>query len=105
MSDKLTNEEKLDAIYEMTLQNHEVLDTMRRQQNWAMGFRLFYWLIVLGIIGGAYYYIRPVVNTFIGDSPSAESFFEQMKNKFPEASVLNNILESSKPSPAPTTAQ
>ncbi len=92
----LTNEEKLDAIYEMTLQNHEVLKTIRRQQYLATAGRIFYWLLILGFVGGSYYYLRPVIGMITGNSSKIEETFKQLesfKNQIPENNVLNQMME------------
>ena len=95
----MTNEEKLDAIYKMTLENHEVLKTIRRQQYLATAGRLFYWLIVIGVIGGAYYYVKPFVDRFTVNPAQAQEAlnqFDRIKNQFPETKVFNQILEGFK---------
>ena len=92
----LTNEEKLDAIYEMTLENHEVLKTIRRQQYFATAGRLFYWLLVLGVVGGTYFYLRPVIDFMTANSSKlTETFLQlnQLKDQLPEAKVLNQLME------------
>lgn len=92
----LTNEEKLDAIYEMTLENHEVLKTIRRQQYFATAGRLLYWLLILGVVGGTYFYLRPVIDFMTTNSSKlTETFLQlnQLKDQLPEARVLNQLLE------------
>lgn len=97
MNDKhLTNEEKLDLIYEMTLENHEVLKSIRRQQYFANAVRVLYWLVILGALGGAYYYIRPIVSMLSENGGKIEETlnqFNQLKNQLPEAKLLNQLLQ------------
>ena len=94
MLDKhLTNEEKLDEIYRMTLENHEVLKTIRRQQYFSGAMRALYWLIVLGVIGGSYYYVRPFIGAVSNNSSQIESYFSQFKNQLPETKVFNQVLD------------
>ena len=98
----MTNEEKLDAIYEMTLENHEVLKTIRRQQYFSTITRLLYWLLVLGALGGAYYYVRPFVNLLVDNSSSIEekfTQFSQLKDRFPEAKIIDQIMQNLQKSP------
>ena len=93
----LTNEEKLDAIYEMTLQNHEVLKTIRRQQYLATAGRLFYWLLILGFVGGTYFYLRPMIESLSANSSKLKETFmqlDQLKNQLPETKMLNQMMES-----------
>lgn len=95
----LTNEEKLDAIYEMTVQNHEVLKTIRRQQYISGAFRVMYWLVVLGVIGGSYYFIRPFIGSVSGNASQLESIYSQFKDSIPETMVMNKMMESLKKTP------
>lgn len=98
---KLTNEEKLDLIYEMTRENHDILQTIRRQQYVSNAFRLLYWLIILGAIGGAYYYVRPAVNYVTENSDKLMQVVEQfqgVQSSLPEAQLLNGLIEGLKKS-------
>ena len=92
----LTNEEKLDAIYEMTKENHEILRTIRKQNYFSTAFRVLYWCVVLGFIGGAYFYVRPFIGMISGNSSKIEEALtqlNQLKETLPEAKVLNQVLE------------
>jgi hypothetical protein len=93
---KLTNEEKLDEIYKLTLENHEMLKTLRRQTYIAGAFRILYWLMILGALGGTYYYVRPFVNTFSTNSAKIENTLfqlNQIKSQVQDPGVLNQLLE------------
>jgi hypothetical protein len=92
----MTNEEKLDAIYAMTLENHEVLKTIRRQQYLATAGRVVYWLIVLGFIGGTYYFLSPFIGLISNNASTIKSTFmqlNQMKDQLPEAKLLNQVIQ------------
>jgi uncharacterized protein YjgD (DUF1641 family) len=92
----LTNEEKLDAIYAMTLENHEVLKTIRRQQYFSTIMRLLYWLIILGAIGGSYYFIRPFIITLTDSTVGLEeklNQLNQLKNQLPDTKVLDQLMQ------------
>ena len=79
MSKHLNNEEKLEAIYEMTLENNDILRVIRRQQYFANFFRALYWLMVLGAIGSAYYFVKPVVQSFSTNSDKLEETYSQVR--------------------------
>jgi hypothetical protein len=92
----LTNEEKLDAIYAMTLENHEVLRTIRRQQYFSTITRLLYWLIVLGLIGSTYYYVRPFIGLITNNAASLEEKviqFNQLKSQIPDSKMLDQLIQ------------
>jgi hypothetical protein len=93
---KLNNEEKLEHIYQMTLENHEILKSIRRQQYMGNVFRVLYWLVILGALGGMYYYLRPVV-MFLSENSGkineALLHLNVLKDQLPEAKIINQVLE------------
>jgi hypothetical protein len=95
----LNNEEKLDSIYEMTLENNEILRTIRRQQYFANSLRFLYWLVVIGALGGAYYFVRPLIITLSNNSSKIEETvgqFNQLRSQLPETKLVNQLIESVK---------
>jgi hypothetical protein len=92
----LTNQEKLEQVYEMTLENNNILRSLRKQQYIANTFRVFYWLIILGALGGVYYYIRPVLNGITNNSGKVEDTlnqFETIRGQLPETKVFNQFYD------------
>lgn len=101
MSENLNNQQKLEEVYHMTMENNEILRSMRRQQHIAHAFTIFYWVVILGALGGAYYYVRPVVNAFSENKGKIDSALEQfndLRSQLPETKVLNQLLEGLKQS-------
>lgn len=102
----LNNEEKLDAVYRMTLENNEILRTIRRQQYFSNALRVLYWIVVLGAIGGAYYFIRPLVVLLSNNTGKIEetmSQFNQLRNELPEAKLINQVMSGLKAKQASST--
>jgi hypothetical protein len=101
LNKKLTNEEKLDLVYEMTLENHDILQSIRRQQYVSNAFRLLYWIVILGAIGGAYYYIRPAVSYIQENGTKLQTTINQLNtlnSNLPEAKLINTLIEGLKKS-------
>lgn len=93
----LTNEEKLSTIYEMTLENNKMLRSLRRQHYFSTFMTLLYWLMVIGAIGSAYYFVRPVVTLLSNNSGKIEETvgqFNQIRDQLPEAKLINQLLKS-----------
>ena len=91
----LTNEQKLNEIYKMTEENNEILRTIRRQQYFSNFLKVVYWLVILGFLGGAYYFVRPFIDVFTGDSAKVEEKIDQfnkMRSQLPETKLINNLL-------------
>ena len=94
MSD-LTNQEKLEQVYAMTLENNNILRSLRKQQYIANTFRVFYWLIILGTLGGVYYYIRPVLNGITNNNNKVQDTlnqFETVRDQLPETKAVNQFF-------------
>jgi hypothetical protein len=98
---KLTNEEKLDLIYQMTEENHSILVSLRRQTYVATIFKLLYWLVILGALGGTYYYTRPLIDYVAENSTKFKDAFNQIQgvqNSLPDSQVLNGLIDGLKKS-------
>ena len=92
----LTNEQKLNEIYKMTEENNEILRTIRRQQYFSNFFKVVYWLVILGFLGGAYYFVRPFIGVFTGDSSKVEEKIDQfnkMRSQLPETKLINSLFK------------
>ena len=90
-----SNQEKLDDMYKLVQENHEVLQDLLRRERLASFGRILYWILVLGTLFGAYYYIRPVVEIFIpkmGSFNDALDKFSAMSNQLPEVSKLKAVF-------------
>jgi hypothetical protein len=44
-------------------ENNVLLKKMRRSSRWSSFFRVIYWLIIIGLSVGAFYFIQPYVAT------------------------------------------
>jgi hypothetical protein len=94
---RMNNEEKLDAIYEMTLENNDILRTIRRQHYYSNFLSSLYWIMVLGAIGGAYYFVRPILSTLSGNAGKVEetmSQLNQIRNQMPETQLINQVMNT-----------
>lgn len=47
-------------------ENNRLLRKMRSSLRWTRIFRLIYWVIILGITVGAFYYIQPYIDQLMG---------------------------------------
>lgn len=90
--------DKLDEILELTKENNRMLHYLRGAQRRASAFRLLYWLVILGLGFGAFYYIQPYLEQIIGVYAGAQSSIDAIQNA--TSSVQNgdwkSILDSYK---------
>lgn len=92
----LTNQEKLEETYRLAKENNEMLHSMLRQQYFAIALRSVYLLVIIGAIGGAYYYISPIIapiiSAFTENSIKVESTLDQL-NQFRTQMKDTNLLD------------
>lgn len=83
----MTNQEKLEEIYRLSHENNHLLHKMLNRDRIAFALRIVYWLAILGVLGGAYYYIRPALEVIAGSSTTG--FFDQIQE------LINALLNAS----------
>ncbi len=66
-------EEEIKRIRELTEENNQILRKMRRSQKIASAMRTLYWLIIIGITIGAFYYLQPYLESMLGVVESFKS--------------------------------
>ena len=74
--------ELLENTFNLAKENNEILRKMRRAQKIADFMRFMYWIIIIGVTIGAFYFMQP--------------YIEQMKGLIEKAGIsintFNNIL-------------
>lgn len=55
-------EQNLQELLELARENNEMLKGVHRRARWSMFFWILRWVIVVGILFGAYYYVEPYVD-------------------------------------------
>ncbi|MBU6430968.1 MAG: hypothetical protein KGJ58_01300 [Patescibacteria group bacterium] len=56
--------ELLERTLKISEENNKILKGIRRSNRLATGFKVFYWLVIIGLGFGAYYLIEPYVKEF-----------------------------------------
>ena len=56
--------EILERTLKISEENNKILKNMRRASRLTAVFRIFYWLIIIALGFGAYFFIEPYVNEF-----------------------------------------
>ena len=81
---------------ELTRENNRLLKKMRRRQFWGTLTSVLYWIIVLGVSFGAYYFLQPYLEKmkelFLG--------FQEMSESIPSSTqtasgAVNSVLDFS----------
>ena len=75
--------DQIGKILELTEENNKILRKMRRSILWGRIFHTLYWVIIIGISIGAYYYVQPYLENMIKALGGAQSTMELFA-KFPD---------------------
>ena len=54
----------LERLLHLEEQNHRILRSLHRSMVWGTIFQIIYWLFILGVAVGAYYFVRPYLGPF-----------------------------------------
>lgn len=63
------NEEErklLEKLASQVEENNSILRSMRRTQRMGTTFRVLYWVLIIGLSFGAFYFIQPYINMLKG---------------------------------------
>ncbi len=93
MSPNLTNEEKLDRVLRITEENNSILRSLRRTQYVSNVFRVLYWTVIIASLGGAYYFIKPLMSSLTGSSGNISEQISTFKAQLPDMKVLQEMLQ------------
>lgn len=72
-------------------ENNKILHRMQNAARWGRAFRVFYWVIIIGSMLGAYYYLQPFIQVIAKQYELGSSFFTQLQQ---EGTSLNQFLNS-----------
>ena len=95
----MTNQEKLDEMYDKVNNMHDIIKGMRSRERIGNIMKVLYWIIILGLAFGAYYYVKPVVDTV---APQIEGMqrglgqIEAISKQFPEVGAIKGAYQSFK---------
>ena len=85
----MTPEEKslLISTNKMAIENNKILRSLRRSNRVSAVFRIFYWILILAVSVGSFYFIEPymkmlpnVIGAVQGDVSSANAAMQQLKS-------------------------
>ncbi len=73
-------DKQLQEILELSRENNHLLKGVHRRARWSMFFWIARWVIVAGILFGAYYYIEPYVKTVTDTYHKTSDTFKQFQS-------------------------
>ncbi len=75
-----SDSKKITEMFEMIKENNQILHKLHRIQRRAHFFRIVYWLIMIGLALGAYYYIQPYLNQIVDLYNQGANGFHSLQN-------------------------
>lgn len=85
-----------DELLRLTIENNKILRGLRRHQRLSTFFTFIYWIIIIGSLAGAYYYIRPAVQSFTGNNEKVQHTFDQfeaLQRQFSGSPFFENLYK------------
>ena len=78
----MTPEEKklLEQIADLSEENNRLLRKIRNTGRWSLAYNLIYWIVIIGISLGAYYYIQPYIDQLQGVYSGAKGTVKDVQN-------------------------
>ncbi len=78
----MTPEERslLERTHEMTEENNKILRSLRRSRRISLILSISYWVLIIGLSVGAFYFIQPYIDFIAGGTDSGSKITEQFKD-------------------------
>jgi len=80
----------LEETLELEQDNNKMLRSMRRSMIWGRIMSVIYWLIIIGISVGAFYFLQPYFNKIVGLYDSISGTKQSTDNS---SSSFGNLLK------------
>lgn len=94
-------EKKLDEILELTIDNNRMLHRMRRMQRWSSVMRGLYWLLIIGLAFGSFYFVKPYFEQLTTVYTQGAANFQTIQKEF--STIQNFFGKGGKSGTATTT--
>jgi hypothetical protein len=56
----------LERIYKLTEENNTILKSIHRTNKIGLAIKVLYWVVILGLSFGAFYFVQPYINSLTG---------------------------------------
>ena len=86
------DKELIQKTYELSEENNKILKGIRSSNRWATAFKIFYWIIIIGVAVGAFYYVQPYVDIAMKAYTSIRGDLKNVKGVVDTASKALNTI-------------
>ncbi len=94
---KLSNQEKLDHMFEMVNELNHEMHEMKKKEAAEGAYRLFYMTLIIIALGGVYYFVSPLfeaIKKAPGLIDDGVQKIDQLKKNIPSPATLQQAVES-----------
>jgi len=88
--------EIVEKILQLTEENNKILRKMRRSIVWGRIFHAVYWLVIIGISVGAYYYVQPYIEDSIQLFNATQNGLESLNEATKVIDSLKGVMSPSR---------
>jgi hypothetical protein len=68
-------------------ETRKMVASMRRSARWGIVFQVMYWLLILGVLGAAYYYVSPYVSEVFG-------FYKEVQQSSANGGFVQSLFDT-----------
>jgi cell division protein FtsL len=87
---------RLKSIEEKLDKNNQLLVKVRRVQRQGQLFKILYWVLIVLLAFGAFYYIQPYVNQLLETYTGIQDTQEKMQSTIPNLTNINELINQLK---------
>jgi len=91
------DDKRLRAVEKLVVENNRMLHKMRRAQILGTIFTVVYWLVIIGVGIGAFYFVQPYIESLYGvygDIQGGVSDVRESTSKLPDLPNVSELLKS-----------
>lgn len=84
----------MDELVRLTKENNKMLRSLKTHANVGLTMKVLYWVIVLGFVFGAYYYLQPIMDLFTGNANTTDEAVSRFSEITPIISRFKDFFTS-----------
>lgn len=87
----------LEENLEISRQSLKILKGIRRANRIAAAFKILYWLVIIGALAGAYYFLQPYIQNAVGIAQEVQQTLSGTQKTSGTQGVSPDILKNISP--------
>ncbi len=87
---------RLKSIEEKIEKNQQLLIRIRRTQRHGQFFKIFYWVVIILLACGSFYFIQPYFNQLLETYTGIQTTQEELKTSIPNLNNVNELIQQIK---------